>query len=132
MVVIFANEMLWSCANVNFHTGAGSKFKFGDDTFIKRKHYIKAQIRALTSSTEDLITNVVRQYNSLTIRNIKVDRFNMRNNLLVSFTTKFLSYCGLSRDFLHTLQIWLLGELIDNRSGNLFETIVTLPREQVA
>ncbi|MBR6060442.1 MAG: ATP-dependent DNA helicase RecG, partial [Spirochaetales bacterium] len=62
--------------------------------------------------------------NSLTIENIKMGNAVVRNNLIVTFSSKLMHYRGLGSGIRRAIQYTPDLELIDDKEANIFTAII--------
>jgi ATP-dependent DNA helicase RecG len=97
------------------------------NALIHRDYFISAPVRVLVFADRVEIVSPGHLPNNLTIENIKAGNSNIRNPILASFAAKLLPYRGLGSGLLRALRAWPAIELIDDRTGNIFKSIVTRP-----
>ena len=66
--------------------------------------------------------------NSLTVENIRMGNSVVRNNLIVSYSSKLMYYRGIGSGILRALKYAPTLELIDDKQGELFKVILHRPK----
>ncbi len=88
---------------------------------------VRAKQAKFSSSKNSTITTALP--NSLTIENIKFVNAVVRNNLVVSFSSKIMKYRGLGSGARRAIKEEPSLQLIDDKDGDRF--IVKIPRKGV-
>lgn len=66
--------------------------------------------------------------NSLTVENIRMGNSVVRNNLIVSYSSKLMYYRGIGSGILRALKYAPTLELIDDKQGELFKVVLHRPK----
>lgn len=97
------------------------------NALIHRDYFISAPIRVLVFTGRVEISNPGHLPNHLNVEQIRFGLSNMRNPLLASHATHLLPYRGLGSGIPRALHAWPSIELVDDRVGNQFKTVIPRP-----
>ncbi|MBS1224432.1 MAG: transcriptional regulator, partial [Proteobacteria bacterium] len=97
------------------------------NALIHRDYFISAPIRVLVFADRVEISNPSHLPNHLNVEQIRYGLSNMRNPLLASHATHLLPYRGLGSGIPRAFKAWPSIELVDDRAGNQFKTIIRQP-----